>query len=83
MHMQLATMFVSNATVVCVGGITRTEAEDARADGHAIDGFGYYLFLADRVEPEKPIRLLAKFLSSSEAQTFAHAMRYAGGEIVA
>lgn len=81
MSMQLATMPATNATIICVGGITSAEAEDAQADGHDVDGLGYYLFLAKEDEPLKPIRLLAKFFSPSEAEAFARTIRYAGGEI--
>jgi hypothetical protein len=62
---------VSNATVLCVGGVTRTEAEQARDSGVEIDGHGYYLFLANASEPKQPIQLLAKFFSEFEAGRIA------------
>lgn len=71
MSLHLAAWPVTNATFVCVGGITAAEAESARSDGHDVDGLGYYLFLADEAAPEKPIQLLAKFFSSDEAEAFA------------
>jgi hypothetical protein len=75
MDMHLAAMPLTNATFVCVGGITAAEAENARSDGYDVDGFGYYLFLAEETAPEKPIQVLAKFYSSDEATAFARAIR--------
>jgi hypothetical protein len=62
---------VTNATVLCVGGITRAEAEAARDDGVEIDGLGYYLFLASEEAPERPIEILAKVVSDSAAARLA------------
>jgi hypothetical protein len=62
---------VTNATVLCVGGITRVEAEAARDDGIEIDGRGYYLFLANEGTPEQPIEVLAKLLSDDAAARLA------------
>jgi hypothetical protein len=59
--MGLPVMPVGNATMLCVGGVTRTEAEQARDAGIEIDGHGYYLFLASASEPRQPIQLLAVF----------------------
>jgi hypothetical protein len=66
-----AAMPVTNATVLCVGGVTRAEAEAARDDGLDIDGKGYYLFLANEGAPERPIEILARFFSEMEAARFA------------
>lgn len=66
-----ATMPVTNATVLCVGGITRAEAEAAKDDGLDIDGTGYYLFLANEASPEQPIEILARFFSEMQAARFA------------
>lgn len=66
-----AAMPMTNATMLCVGGITRAEAERAKDDGIAIDGTGYYLFLANEAEPKQPIQVLAKFISEMEAGQFA------------
>lgn len=66
-----AAMPASNSTVLCVGGITRAEAESAKHDGFDIDGRGYYLFLAKQDAPDEPIQILAKFLSSLEAERAA------------
>jgi hypothetical protein len=63
---------VTNATVLCVGSITRSETEAARESGLEIDGKGYYLFLADESRPEQPVELLAKFFSESEAARLSH-----------
>jgi|GEM_PF-1600728 len=63
-----ASLPLNNTTILCVGGITRAEAEAVRADGSPIDGNGYYLFLAEESAPEQPIQVLAKFLSAIEAE---------------
>lgn len=68
MNDYFASMPMDNSTVLCIGGITRREATLAQEDGIDIDGCGYYLFLADAEQPKNPIRLLAKFFSSSEAE---------------
>jgi hypothetical protein len=62
---------ITNATVLCVGGVTRSEAERAREEGIDIDGTGYYLFLANASAPKQPIQLLGKFFSEFEAGRFA------------
>jgi hypothetical protein len=62
---------VTNATVLCVGGITRAEAEIAKDDGVEVDGRGYYLFLANEGEPEKPIEILARVVSDAAAARLA------------
>ena len=62
---------VSNATLLCVGGITRAETEAARDAGLEVDGKGYYLFLADESEPSRPIEILAHFFSEAEASRLA------------
>ncbi len=62
---------ITNATVLCVGGITRAEADAARDDGVDVDGRGYYLFLADEAAPERPIEILAKVVSDGAAARLA------------
>jgi|HubBroStandDraft_6_1064221.scaffolds.fasta_scaffold23480_2 hypothetical protein len=62
---------VSNSTVLCVGGVTQRETEQAQESGIEIDGRGYYLFLARVSEPRRPIHLLAKFFSACEAGLIA------------
>jgi hypothetical protein len=71
MEEYFAVMPVNNATVLCVGGITRKEAEQASDAGIEIDGHGYYLFLASASEPKQPIQLLARFFSELEAGKIA------------
>lgn len=66
-----AAMSITNATKLCVGGITRSETERANEDGTNIDGRGYYLFIANEAEPKQPIQILAKFISELEADRFA------------
>jgi len=66
-----AAMPVTNATVLCVGGITRAEAEGAMEDGVQVDGTGYYLFLANEASPERPIEILAKVVSDAAAARLA------------
>lgn len=62
-----ATAPMTNATLLCVGGITRAETAAAQETGLNIDGTGYYLFLANESRPEQPIEILAKFFSEAEA----------------
>jgi hypothetical protein len=71
MSCYFASMPASNSTVLCIGGITRSEAESARHDGLDVDGRGYYLFLAREDAPTEPIQILAKFFSSLEAERAA------------
>jgi hypothetical protein len=71
MEEYFATTPVTNATLLCVGGITRAETDAARDAGLETDGCGYYLFLADESCPDQPIELLAKFFSESEASRLA------------
>ena len=68
MDERFAALPLTNSTSLCVGGITDAEAEAARDDGAEADGFGYYLFLADETAPQRPIEVLAKFLSVSQAE---------------
>jgi hypothetical protein len=62
---------LTNATLLCVGGITRAETVAAREAGLQVDGKGYYLFLADETQPDQPIEILARFLSEAEASRLA------------
>jgi hypothetical protein len=61
--------------MLCVGGITRAEACMANDAGIEVDGLGYYLFLADQSEPQKPIEVLAKFADPSAAEKLARLFR--------
>lgn len=74
MDVHFAALTFRNSKVLCVGSITRAEAEAARGSGVEIDGHGYYLFLADEAAPDTPISVLAKFLSESEAASAARLM---------
>jgi hypothetical protein len=68
MDVHFGSIPASNSTQLCVGTITRGEAASVRDEGFPIDGTGYYLFLADESAPEQPIRVLAKFISNSDAE---------------
>lgn len=71
MSEKFATIPLSNARVLCIGGITRAEAREAVASGLNVDDFGYYLFLASADRPSEPIEILAKFLSPDQAERVA------------
>lgn len=58
---------VSNTKVLCVGPITKSEAEIASEDSPFCDGLGYYLFLAHADDPKKDIEVLAKLVSEEAA----------------
>lgn len=62
---------ISNSALLCVGGITRAEAAAAQEGGADVDGFGYYLFVADQSAPKRPIEILAKFASNAAAERLA------------
>lgn len=62
---------VSNSMSLCVGGITETEAAQAREAGIESDGTGYFLFLASQIDPTKPVEVVAKFDSPSAAERLA------------
>jgi len=64
-------MPASNSTFLCVGSITRSEAELVRQSGFDHDTHGYYLFVAREDAPDEPIQVLAKFLSPLEAERAA------------
>lgn len=68
---------VSNATSLCVGGITNAEMERARADGLNCDGKGYYLFLASNSEPGQPVEVLAQFPTAAAAEKLARILYWA------
>ncbi len=80
MDLHLAALPITNASVLCVGGITALEAENLRSDGYQTDGLGYYLFLANEGEMGMPIRVLARFYSAAEAEACAFALRQRGAE---
>lgn len=70
MDEDFASIPLTNATRLCVGSITATEAANLKADGIDEDGLGYYLFLANEAEPETPIEVLGRFFSPFEATRF-------------
>jgi hypothetical protein len=70
---------VNNSKVLCVGPITKQEAEVARADGSFCDGFGYYIFLADAVNKRADIEVLGKFVSETAVAQLVAALR--GGRL--
>jgi hypothetical protein len=51
----------ANATILCIGSVTRAETERAKNDGLEIDGTGYYLFLANATAPREPFSCLQGF----------------------
>jgi hypothetical protein len=71
-----ASIPINGTSVACVGGITTKEAEIASADGVQIDGMGYYLYVADSKDLKKPIEVMAKFISESQAARFARMIRH-------
>ncbi|MEM9047787.1 MAG: hypothetical protein AAGC92_03615 [Pseudomonadota bacterium] len=71
MYEKFATIPVSNSRLLCIGGVTRAEAKEARAAGVDIDGSGFYLFLASESEPQAPIEVLASFFSAEHAERTA------------
>jgi hypothetical protein len=66
-----AALPTANSTFLCVGSITRSEAELVRQTGLSDDGHGYYLFLAREDAPGEPLQVLAKFVSPLEAERVA------------
>jgi hypothetical protein len=71
MEEYFAEISLGNSSVLCIGSITNAEAERATDDGLSVDGKGYYLFRADESEPNKPIEVLAKFVSAGAAESLA------------
>jgi hypothetical protein len=74
METEFAAMPLSNATCLCIGSITASEADSLRSDGVVDNGFGSYLYLANAAEPKAPIEILGKFFSSFEASRLARLM---------
>jgi hypothetical protein len=67
----LATVAVSNSKRLCIGGVTRREANEAKAAGLDVDPAGIYLFLASDSDPKSPIEVLAKFFTVDQAERAA------------
>lgn len=68
MSRYFAAIPVSNARLLCVGGVSEREAAEARGLDLDVDGSGYYLFLAEADRPSEPIEILAKFYSPDQAE---------------
>ena len=83
MDAEFASLPLNNTTVLCVGGVTKAEAQGAHGDGAQIDGRGYYLFLADESDPDQPIQVLAKFLSAVEADQLSRLFARRGAAFAA
>jgi len=75
MEDDFAAIPVSNATLLCIGGISNAETIRAREDGMELDGFGYYLFLADEANPTHPIEIIAKLISDDAAHRILNLLR--------
>jgi 2-keto-3-deoxy-6-phosphogluconate aldolase len=71
MDFNFASIPVSNTSILCIGGITNEQAQDLRDNGVDVDGFGYYLFLADTQNPSAPIEVIAKCFSAAHAEALA------------
>lgn len=69
---------LSNRESLCIGEITEREAELARQDNPAFDGYGLYLLAIDNQSPRSPGRVLAKFASEDAARSLAQFFRVHG-----
>lgn len=58
---------ISNSKVLCVGTITQDEATNAKETSPFVDGFGYYLYIADTENPQTGVEIIAKCASSAAA----------------
>lgn len=57
---------LSNARTLCLGPVTRREADST--DTNFCDGFGTYLFLANADAPGEDVEVIAKVVSVEAAQ---------------
>jgi hypothetical protein len=57
---------LSNARMLCMGPLTRREADSA--DANFCDGFGTYLYLANADAPADDIEVIAKVVSTEAAE---------------
>lgn len=69
---------LSNRESLFIGEITEREAELARQDNPAFDGYGLYLVAVDNQSPRLPGRVLAKFASEDAARSLAQFFRVRG-----
>jgi hypothetical protein len=66
---------LTNSRVLCIGPVTRKEAESA--DSKFCDGFGTYLFIANADNPSEEIDILAKVVSDEATERLALAFQSA------
>ena len=66
---------ISNHRLLCVGPITRGEAEAANEEAEFCDGFGHYLFIADEQEPRGDVEIVAKLVSEEAAVRLSGLLR--------
>lgn len=57
---------ITNSKTLCIGPITRAEAESG-SEQNIYDGLGYYIFVADTKKPSGSIDILAKIASPDAA----------------
>lgn len=67
---------VSNAKTLCVGPITREEANSV--DVSFCDGLGYYLYVADAGDDPASVEVLAKLASEDAAFRLSALLKSAG-----
>ena len=67
---------ISNAKTLCVGPITREEANSV--DVSFCDGLGYYLYVADSGEQPATIEVLARLTSEDAAFRLSALLKSAG-----
>lgn len=68
----------TNTESLCIGEITRLEAEIAGESNPLVDGTGLYLLAIDRRDARKPGKVLAKLADEGAAQTLAQYFRLHG-----
>ncbi len=59
---------ISRSKVLCIGAVTKKQADQTHDDAQFCDGFGYYLFMADSDKPAGGIQVIAKLASEAAAQ---------------
>ena len=63
---------LSNARTLCLGPVTKREADST--DANFCDGFGTYLFLANADAPGEDVEVIAKVVSVEAAQRLRAAL---------
>ena len=66
---------ISNHRLLCLGPITRAEAEAVGDEAGFCDGFGHYLFVADEQEPRGDVEIVAKLVSEEAAVRLSELLR--------